>query len=109
MQVGSNLEFLKVGRKLEVEDLEAGGRRQAQIDGVSVAIDPQTRVPQLVVQLRFAGAEDTTPEPSVTALHFGEKEPKGFKIPVGSVTTDAVARARDDHATKTTRTKTTRR
>ena len=36
VQVGSNLEFLKVGRKLEVEDLEAGGRRQAQIDGVSV-------------------------------------------------------------------------
>ncbi|MEI9937825.1 MAG: PilZ domain-containing protein [Pseudomonadota bacterium] len=97
VQVGSNLEFLKVGRKLEVEDLEAGGRRQAQIDGVSVAIDPITRVPQLVVQLRFAGAEDTTPEPSVTALHFGEKEVKGFKIPASSVTTDAAA-ARDNHA-----------
>ncbi|HEY3256540.1 MAG TPA: PilZ domain-containing protein, partial [Polyangiaceae bacterium] len=96
VQVGSNLEFLKVGRKLEVEDLEAGGRRQAQIDGVSVAIDPLTRVPQLVVQLRFAGAEDTTPEPSVTALHFGEREPKGFKIPGSAVTTDAAAPARDN-------------
>jgi len=95
VQVGSNLEFLKVGRKLEVE-AEAGGRRQAQIDGVSVAIDPQTRVPQLVVQLRFAGAEDTTPEPAV--LHFGEKEAKGFKIPASSVTTDAPAQARDNHA-----------
>ncbi|HYP90286.1 MAG TPA: PilZ domain-containing protein [Polyangiaceae bacterium] len=98
VQVGSNLEFLKVGRKLEVEDLEAGGRRQAQIDGVSVAIDPLTRVPQLVVQLRFAGAEDTTPEPSVTALNFGEKEAKGFKIPASSVTTDAGAPARDNDA-----------
>src|SRR4051812_5469619 len=96
VQVGSNLEFLKVGRKLEVEDLEAGGRRQAQIDGVSVAIDPQTRVPQLVVQLRFAGAEDTTPEPSVTALHGSEAASKGFKIPVSSVTTDAAAPARDN-------------
>jgi len=97
VQVGSNLEFLKVGRQLEVEDLEAGGRRVAQIDGVSVAIDPQTRVPQLVVQLRFAGAEDTTPEPSVTALH-GSDAGKGFKIPGGSVTTDAAAPARDNHA-----------
>ena len=98
VKVGSNLEFLKVGRKLEVEDLEAGGRRQAQIDGVSVAIDPLTRVPQLVVQLRFPGSEDTTPEPSVTALHFGEREPKGFKIPASAVTTDAAAQARDNDA-----------
>lgn len=96
VQVGSNLEFLKVGRKLELEDLEAGGRRQAQIDGVSVAIDPITRVPQLVVQLRFAGAEDTTPEPSVASLHFGEKESKGFKIPASAVTTDAAVKARDN-------------
>ncbi|HET7541215.1 MAG TPA: PilZ domain-containing protein [Polyangiaceae bacterium] len=95
VQVGSNLEFLKVGRKLELEDLEAGGRREAQIDGVSVAIDPITRVPQLVVQLRFPGAEDDTPQPSVTSLHFGEKETKGFKIPASSVTTSAAA-ARDD-------------
>ena len=96
VQVGSNLEFLKVGRKLEVEDLEAGGRRHAQIDGVSVAIDPVTRVPQLVVQLRFAGAEDTTPEPSVTALHGSDMGARGFKIPAASVTTDAVASAHDN-------------
>src|SRR4051812_29843073 len=98
VQVGSNLEFLKVGRKLEVEDLEAGGRRHAQIDGVSVAIDPQTRVPQLVVQLRFDSERgaDTTPEPSV--LHFGDPNPKGFKIPASAVTTDgpAIADAHDN-------------
>jgi urease beta subunit len=94
VQVGSNLEFLKVGRKLEVEDLEAGGRRHAQIDGVSVAIDPVTRVPQLVVQLRFEGAEDTTPEPSV--LHFGDPSPKGFKIPASAVTTDVPVDAHDN-------------
>jgi hypothetical protein len=95
VQVGSNLEFLRVGRRLEVEDLEAGGRRQAQIDGVSVAIDPQTRVPQLVVQLRFSDAGDVTPEPSVTALHGAEPATKGFKIPASAVTTD-VADAHDN-------------
>ncbi|HEY1537073.1 MAG TPA: PilZ domain-containing protein [Polyangiaceae bacterium] len=95
VQVGSNLEFLKVGRRLEVEDLEAGGRRQAQIDGVSVAIDPQTRVPQLVVQLRFSDAGDVTPEPSVTALNGAEAAAKGFKIPASSVTTD-IADAHDN-------------
>ncbi|MEP7048861.1 MAG: PilZ domain-containing protein [Pseudomonadota bacterium] len=96
VQVGSNLEFLKVGRKLEVEDLEMGGRRQAQIDGVSVAIDPQTRVPQLVVQLRFSDAADTTPEPSVTALHGSAEAAKGFKIPASSVTTDGAVDAQED-------------
>jgi hypothetical protein len=96
VQVGSNLEFLKVGRRLEVEDLEAGGRRQAQIDGVSVAIDPQTRVPQLVVQLRFADAADTTPEPTVAALGGSETVAKGFKIPASAVTTDAVHASDND-------------
>ncbi|HEX3851642.1 MAG TPA: PilZ domain-containing protein, partial [Polyangiaceae bacterium] len=99
VQVGSNLEFLKVGRRLEVEDLEAGGRRQAQIDGVSVAIDPQTRVPQLVVQLRFSDAGDVTPEPSVTALGGADMAAKGFKIPASAVTTDiADAHDNDEHS-----------
>jgi hypothetical protein len=64
LQVGSNLEFLKVGRGLEVEDVEQGERRGARIDAVSIAIDPETQVPQLVVMLRYEG-EDSTPEPSV--------------------------------------------
>ncbi|HET9953259.1 MAG TPA: PilZ domain-containing protein, partial [Polyangiaceae bacterium] len=34
LQVGSSLEFLKVGRKLELEDLEHGARRGAEIDGI---------------------------------------------------------------------------
>lgn len=64
LQVGSNLEFLKVGRGLTVENLDEGESRGAKIDAVSIAIDPQTQVPQLVVVLRYEGA-DTTPEPSV--------------------------------------------
>jgi hypothetical protein len=63
VQVGSNLEFLKVGRSIEVEDVDQGERRDAKIDSVTVAIDPQTQVPQLVVALRYAG--EITPQPSV--------------------------------------------
>lgn len=65
MQVASNLEFLKVGRHLEIEDVHQGERRGAQIDTVNVVIDPSTQVPQLVVALRFDGVEESTPEPSV--------------------------------------------
>ena len=64
LSVGSNLEFLKVGRSLELEDVEQGQKREATIDGVKVDIDPATNVPQLVVTLRFekAGAEKAAPE-----------------------------------------------
>lgn len=53
VEVGSNLEFLKVGRTLELEDVEAGAKREATIDGVKVDVDPSTNVPQLVVTLRY--------------------------------------------------------
>ncbi len=72
VQVGSNLEFLKVGRGLEIEDVEQGDRRGARIDAVSIAIDPETQVPQLVVALRYDG-EDATPEPSV----IGDEDASG--------------------------------
>jgi len=65
IQVGSNLEFLKVGRHLEIEDLELGEKRGARIDAVNVAVDPQTQIPQLVVVLRYDDIEESTPEPSV--------------------------------------------
>jgi hypothetical protein len=65
LHVGSQLEFLKMGRSLELEDLEAGVHRAATIDDVSVTLDPQTQVPQLVVSLRYRGGQDQTPEPSV--------------------------------------------
>ncbi|AUX21936.1 hypothetical protein SOCEGT47_024340 [Sorangium cellulosum] len=53
LEVGSNLEFLKVGRTLELEEVERGTRREAYIDHVKVEIDPATSVPQLVVSLRY--------------------------------------------------------
>lgn len=87
VQVGSSLEFLKVGRKLEVEDLEAGERRIARIDGVDVTIDPQTQVPQLVVGLRYEGVdEEDTPQPSVMDLGADPVKPSGMRIDAKSVT-----------------------
>jgi hypothetical protein len=79
VQVGSNLEFLKVGRRLEIEDLERGGRRTAHIDSVNVAIDPESKVPQLVVALRYEGVEESTPEPSVADLS-GTQQPASLRI-----------------------------
>jgi hypothetical protein len=69
--VGSELGFLQVGKELELEDAKTGGKRQARIDRVGVEINPETKVPQLVVTLRYdspeaqAAAKDDTPEPSV--------------------------------------------
>lgn len=57
IQVGSNLEFLKVGRSLELEDMDHGDKRPATVDAVKVEIDAQTRIPQLVVSLRFDGQD----------------------------------------------------
>jgi len=51
--VGSNLEFLKVGRALELENVDQGGKRPAHIDRVDVELDRESRVPQLVVTLRY--------------------------------------------------------
>ncbi len=99
LQVGSNLEFLKVGRKLEIEDLEAGARRTAQIDGVDVVVDPGTQVPQLVVSLRYEGMEEDTPEPSVTDLDDAPRaQPERLRLDPAAVTTSAVASSASEPA-----------
>ena len=51
--VGSNLEFLKVGRAIELENVDQGGKRPAHIDRVDVELDKDSHVPQLVVTLRY--------------------------------------------------------
>jgi len=61
--VGSNLEFLKVGRDIELEDVEQGGSRVAHIEHVGVDIDPETNVPQLVVALSYEREPMLAPEP----------------------------------------------
>ena len=61
--VGSSLEFLKLGRTVAVEDVDAGDRREGFVDGVKVEVDAATSVPQLVVSLRFDAAEVGMPRP----------------------------------------------
>jgi hypothetical protein len=56
--VGSDLGFLQVGRPVELEDTEHGGKRPANIDRVDIALDPTSHVPQLVVTLRYADVAD---------------------------------------------------
>ena len=51
--VGSNLEFLRVGRTLELEDVDRGGKRPAHIDRVDIEMDRESQVPLLVVTLRY--------------------------------------------------------
>lgn len=61
VRVGSSLEFLKVGRNLQLEDLNGGISRGAQVDSVNVVINPATSIPELVVQLRYEGVTPTPP------------------------------------------------
>ncbi len=60
--VGSSLEFLRLGRPVEVEDVDHGARKEGFVDAVRVEIDPQSSVPQLVVSVRFDGVAVAKPE-----------------------------------------------
>lgn len=53
----SDLGFLEMGRPLELEDAGSGNRRPALIDRVEIAVDDGSRIPQLVVSLRYDDAE----------------------------------------------------
>lgn len=64
ISVGSSLEFLRIGRKLEMESVEDGSRREARIEGLDVMIDPGSGVPRLLVLLKTDG-DEATPQPSV--------------------------------------------
>lgn len=68
LDVGSNLEFLRVGRALEVEEVGVGRRRQAEIEGVNVAIDPRSQIPQLILSLRY-------PEPAASEAPRASEPP----------------------------------
>ena len=63
LSIGSSLEFLKIGRPLEVENIAQGERRELSIETVSISVDPGTDVPQLVVTLRDPNALERTPQP----------------------------------------------
>ncbi len=53
----SELGFLQMGKPLELEDAASGTRRPAMIDRVQVEVDEGSRIPQLVVSLRYDDEE----------------------------------------------------
>ncbi|MBL9023336.1 MAG: PilZ domain-containing protein [Myxococcales bacterium] len=78
LRVGSSLEFLKLGRHVDVEDVDNASRREGFVDAVRVEIDPSTSVPQLVVSLRFdaiaAAAAAAAPTAKEEAQEAAEPE-----------------------------------
>ena len=78
LEVGSNLEFLKVGRSLQLEDVDQGKRREATIAHVKVDIDPTTNVPQLVVSLRY-DSEQSAEVGAIDPKHKGARAEKSEK------------------------------
>lgn len=53
----SELGFLQMGKPLELEDTASGARRPALIDRVEVEVEEGSRIPQLVVSLRYDDAD----------------------------------------------------
>jgi hypothetical protein len=53
----SELGFLQVGKQLDLEDAATGSKRPALIDRVEVEVERDTRIPQLVVTLRYDDEE----------------------------------------------------
>ncbi len=86
--VGSSLEFLRVGRGIELEDVEKGGRRTALIEHVGVEIDRMNNIPQLVVALRY---EDAEPMDAGDKAPSAERPPARARVARG---TEAVAKER---------------
>jgi hypothetical protein len=54
-----------VGKQLDLEDASTGSKRPATIDKVLVEVDPVSRIPQLVVTLRYSDAAESEPAPGL--------------------------------------------
>jgi hypothetical protein len=67
LEVGSRLDFLRVGSSLQLEDLGDGARRAACIEAVAVSVDEKSGVPELVVSLRYAEVP-AAPQPAARSL-----------------------------------------
>jgi hypothetical protein len=85
LTVGNELGFLQVGKELELEDASTGEKRPARIDRVEVEIDPESKIPRLVVGLRYGDEsesirlelqpqKDSTPEPLVMDPEVEEED-----------------------------------
>lgn len=77
LTVGNELGFLQVGKELELEDAETGEKRPARIDRVEVEIDPESKVPRLVVGLRYGDESESIR--IETQPHMEESPPRHLK------------------------------
>lgn len=64
----SELGFLEMGKPLELEDAASGNRRPAFIDRVEVEVQNGSRIPQLVVSLRYEEEQAQAAEGSFASL-----------------------------------------
>ena len=56
----TDLAFLKIGNHCDVERVDEGRNANARVGNVTVTIDPQTNIPQLIVSLRTAETPATS-------------------------------------------------
>lgn len=76
----SELGFLQVGKGLQIEDAMDGNRRPASIDRVEVEIEQMSKIPQLVVTMRYED-EQAREEEAAQAAYANEGE-----IPIDETT-----------------------
>lgn len=69
VMVGSNLEFLRVGRSVDLENVDGKANRPARIERIAVEVDPESHIPQLVVGLRFTDIVAQQDDPVITYAH----------------------------------------
>jgi hypothetical protein len=71
----SELGFLQMGKPLDLEDAQSGHRRPAMIDRVEVAVDDASRIPQLIVSLRYDDPHAAAAEAHDMSEQDGGKTP----------------------------------
>ena len=74
VSVGSNLEFLRVGRSVDLENVDGGVQRPARIERVTVDVEPTSKVPQLVVALRYLDVEEDELSNEPAPITFDESD-----------------------------------
>ncbi len=74
----SELGFLEMGKPLELEDATSGERRPALIDRVAVEVEDGSRIPQLVVTLRYD--DDVAHEAAAAAAGAGAGSLAGVTV-----------------------------
>ena len=83
----TELGFLRMDRALQLEDAEGGGRRPAMIERVEVEVDDHSKVPQLVVGLRYDDEEGRA---------AGMNSLAAMEVPVDATPHDDVPTHEDD-------------